>query len=108
MKISAIIITLNEEAQLGRCLESIQGIADEIIVVDSESQDKTREIAESRGARVFRRQWTTYSDQKNFGARQATYDWILSLDADECLSPSLREAVIALKKNHSLAEAYAF
>src|SRR6266480_3858292 len=108
MKISAIIITLNEEAQLGRCLESIQGIADEIIVVDSESQDKTREVAESRGARVFCRQWTNYSDQKNFASRQSTHDWILSLDADECLSASLHEALVALKKNNSLVEAYAF
>ena len=108
MRISATIITLNEEMRLARCLESIQGIADEIIVVDSESVDNTREIAESHGARVFGRQWTNYSDQKNFASRQASHDWILSLDADECLSSSLREALVALKKGNSLAEAYAF
>ena len=108
MKISATIITWNEETQLARCLESIQGIADEIIVVDSESVDKTREIAGSHGARVFCRPWTNYSDQKNFASRQASHDWILSLDADECLSASLHEALVTLKKNSSSAEAYAF
>ena len=101
MKISATIITLNEETQLARCLESIQGIADEIIVVDSESVDKTREIAGSHGARVFCRPWTNYSDQKNFASGQASHDWILSLDADECLSASLHEALVTLKKNSS-------
>src|SRR5688572_8150260 len=108
MKISAIIITFNEEKRLPRCLESLQGLADETIVVDADSQDGTREVAAACGAKVYCRQWTNYSDQKNFASAQASYDWILSLDADECLSPSLRQRLTDLKKTTSFAEAYAF
>jgi glycosyltransferase involved in cell wall biosynthesis len=108
MKISATIITLNEEVHLARCLESIEDIVDEIIVVDSESTDKTREVAECCGVRFFSRPWSNYSDQKNFASSQANHDWVLSLDADECLSFSLRAALLALKESTPLAEAYAF
>jgi glycosyltransferase involved in cell wall biosynthesis len=108
MKISATIITLNEEVHLAQCLESIRDIADELIIVDSGSHDKTREIAESHGARFLVRPWTNYSDQKNFASAQTTHDWILSLDADECLSLGLREALLDLKQKPGAAAAYSF
>jgi len=108
MKISATIITLNEEKHLARCLESISDVADEIVVVDSRSQDDTLEIAKQFHARMFTRDWTNYSEQKNYAASVATHDWILSLDADECLSPALHKALQAVKQQHTDASAFAF
>ncbi len=108
MNISATIITFNEERHLAQCLESIRGIADEVIVVDSGSEDRTREIAVSHGASFFVRPWTNYSDQKNFAANQAGHEWILSLDADECLSLPLRAALLDLREKPAAAVAYCF
>ena len=101
MKISVTIITLNEKENLSRCLQSVEGLADEIIVVDSGSKDQTCEIASALGAQVVKRDWTNYSDQKNFAAYSANNDWILSLDADECLSPDLRQELLAIKEEPS-------
>lgn len=106
MKISATIITFNEERNIARAIESLR-CADEIIVVDSGSNDRTVEIAEKLGARVFDRNWSGYSDQKNWAAEQAKYDWILSLDADEALSEMLEAEIWQLKKNGASAAAYA-
>jgi glycosyltransferase involved in cell wall biosynthesis len=86
----------------------MRGIADEIIVVDSGSEDRTREIAESHGVTFLVRPWTNYSDQKNFAAAQAAHEWILSLDADECLSASLREVLLELREKPAAAVAYSF
>lgn len=108
MRISVVIITRNEERHIARCLSSVAGVTDESIVVDSGSSDRTREIATSLGSKVFRRDWTNYSEQKNFGASQASHDWILSLDADECLSDSLRQRLQELKRAGPQAEAYSF
>ena len=83
MKISAVIITFNEEDRLEDALISCSGIADEIIVVDSFSTDKTAEIAKKNGAVVIQRIFKDYGDQKNFAMKQATNNWILNLDADE-------------------------
>lgn len=96
MKISAVIITYNEAERLPAALKSLEGVVSEIIVVDSHSIDETVKIARSFGCRVFERGWTNYADQKNFGHSQASYPWILSLDADERLSPELREEIISL------------
>jgi len=96
VKISAVIITYNEAERLPAALKSLEGIASEIIVVDSHSTDETVRIARHFGCRVFERDWTNYADQKNFGQNQATYPWILSLDADERLSPELRQEIISL------------
>ncbi len=85
MKISATIITFNEERNLPRAIESLR-CADEIIVVDSGSSDRTVEIAEKLGARVVESAWPGYANQKNLAAERATHDWILSIDADESLS----------------------
>ncbi len=97
MNLSVVIITLNEEANLGRTLASVKPlVADgksEIVVVDSGSTDHTVEIAKSFGAKVFVEQWKGYSAQKNSAIDKATGAWILSLDADEELDPQLQQAL---------------
>ncbi len=98
MKISACLIVLNEAHNLPRCLDSLVGIADEVVVVDSASTDGTVEICLERGARVVQRDWHGYVAQKNFAIDQATYPWVLSIDADEEISPSLRESILSLKQ----------
>ena len=87
--LSVAIITLNEERNLARTLASVH-FADEIVVVDSDSTDRTAEIAKSFGARVYSHAWPGFAAQKNFAIQQCTGDWILSLDADEELSPELQ------------------
>jgi len=105
VKISATIITLNEERNIARAIESLR-CADEILVVDSGSTDRTVEIAQKLGARVVESQWPGYANQKNFAAQQASYDWILSLDADESLSEALEAEIWKLKKSGPEFEAY--
>ncbi len=97
MKISACLITLNEERNLPRCLESIKGLADEILVVDSGSTDATPEIARGFNARVVHQDWLGYVDQKNAALGLAQHPWVLSIDADEELSPELAAAIARLK-----------
>jgi glycosyltransferase involved in cell wall biosynthesis len=92
MKISATVITHNEEANIAAALESLCW-ADEIIVVDSESADRTVEIARRYTTRIFVRGWPGYSAQKNFAADQARNDWVFSLDADERVSDELRREI---------------
>lgn len=92
MKISATVITFNEEENIAAALESLFW-ADEIIVVDSESADRTVEIALRYTKQVFVRQWPGYSDQKNFAADRARNDWIFSLDADERVSDELAREI---------------
>ena len=103
--ISAVIITRNEERNIGRCLEPLSGLADEVIVVDAESTDQTRDIAASHGARVEVRPWTNYSDQKNFANDLASHPYILSLDADEVVSSGLKDELL-LHKAEGLRGAY--
>jgi glycosyltransferase involved in cell wall biosynthesis len=98
-RVSACLITLNEEENLPRVLDSLAGVADEIVVVDSGSTDRTEEVALLRGAKFFSRAWTNYADQKNFAAECATSDWILSLDADEELSSPLHTSLWNWKKH---------
>ena len=96
--LSAILITYNEERDLPQALDSLTGVADEIFVVDSGSKDRTCEIASQRGAHVVVRPFTDFADQKNFAASQARHDWVLSLDADERLSPELVASLVAWKQ----------
>ncbi|MFP4024068.1 MAG: glycosyltransferase family 2 protein [Thiohalospira sp.] len=97
-KISATIITFNEEKNIERCLNSLQGVADEIIVVDSFSTDRTKEICQKYNVQFFERNFSDYSNQKNFAVEQTKYNLILSLDADEELSDELKKNIIQVKK----------
>lgn len=92
--ISAVIIANNEEKNIGRCLESLLDVVTEIIVVDSGSTDGTREICESYGVIWIDQPWLGYGAQKNVGNRHASHPYILSMDADEALSPELRTSII--------------
>lgn len=98
MEISAVIITHNEEKNLAGALQSIAGIVSEMIVVDCHSTDNTVKIARKYTERVFERDWTNFSDQKNFANSKSSFPWILSLDADEKVSPELRKELVELKK----------
>jgi len=98
MEISSVIITYNEEKRLEPALKSLSGVAEEIIVVDRYSDDDTVKIAKKYTDRVIQRKWTNFADQKNFANGKAKFSWILSLDADERLSPKLKEEIIQLKE----------
>ena len=107
-KISATIITFNEEHRVARCIESLQGVADEIIVVDSCSTDATVEICESLGCRVTSRKMTGYGAQRQYATSLATFNYVLSIDADEVLSPALRCNLIKLKNSDFKHRGYSF
>lgn len=101
--LSVVVIAKNEVHNLPRCLNSVHGLADEVVVVDSGSTDGTAELAEAQGARVFQREFTTYADQKNWAASQATQPFVLSLDADEALSEHLRSELLEWKRRQGEA-----
>lgn len=105
MSISVVIITLNEENNLPRCLNSVIW-ADEIIVVDSGSTDRTKEISEKAHAKVFNIEWRGFGHAKSFGVNQAKGEWILSIDADEEVSPQLAEEIQSIAKNSPQYEGY--
>jgi glycosyltransferase involved in cell wall biosynthesis len=93
VKLSTVVIAFNEEGNIARCLDSVKDLTDEIVVVDSFSTDGTLEICRSRGVRVIQRPFEGHVEQKNFALSQATYDHVLSLDADEALSEELRGSI---------------
>ena len=99
VKLSVVIITLNEERNIGRCIDSVVAIADEVLVVDSFSTDQTKAIATERGARFVENEFLGHIQQKNFALSEATYDHVLSLDADECLSEKASERIGEIKEN---------
>jgi glycosyltransferase involved in cell wall biosynthesis len=105
-RLSACLITLNEEHNLPRALASLQGIADEVIVVDSGSTDRTASIAREHGAALFERAWTNYSEQKNFAAERAQNEWVFSMDADEELSSALQTSLLDWKKRDPQSSVY--
>lgn len=105
--ITGIIITLNEEKNIKDCILSLQQICNEIIVVDSESKDKTREIAESLGAKVYVQPYLGDGIQKNIGLKYAANKWIFSMDADERLTPELVTSINAIDLHNSLYWSYA-
>ncbi len=99
MKISACLITHNERDNLDRCLSSLRPVVDEIIVVDSGSTDGSQEICRSYGAHVTEHKWEGYVAQKNLAISLASNKWVLSIDADEELSPGLSSAIEMLREN---------
>ena len=99
VKLSAAIICFNEEHNIARCLDSLKGVADEIVVVDSFSTDKTKEICLSYGVKFVEHEFKGHIEQKNYALSQTTHDYVLSLDADEALSSELRESVLWAKEN---------
>ncbi len=105
MKISATIITFNEERNVARVIESLR-CCDEILVLDSGSNDRTVEIATKLGARVEEASWQGYAAQKNIAAELAAYDWVLSLDADESLSEALEAELWQIKKSGPKFDGY--
>jgi len=98
VEISAVIITFNEEKRLEPALKSLVGLVSEIVVVDSFSTDKTVKLAKKYTNKVFQRKWTDYTDQKNYANTRTSFPWILSLDADERISPELHEEILEIKK----------
>ncbi len=107
MRISVCIITFNEEKNISEAIKSVDW-ADEILVVDSESTDETRQIAESLGAKILVKKWQGFSAQKQFAVDSASHEWILSLDADERILPHLKEEILNLKAQpeESIADGY--
>ena len=91
--LSAVIITNNESKNIAKCICAIQKVSQDIVVIDSFSEDDTPEICRELGARVFQKKWAGYAKNKNFGNQQAKNDWILSIDADEILSDELITAI---------------
>ena len=108
MKITANIITLNEEKNIAEVIKSVQRVCDEVLVVDSLSSDRTCEIAESLGARVVKQPYLGDGPQKAFGAPLATNDWILSIDADERLDENAIEAIKKLDLDTTSYDAFSF
>ena len=107
MKITATIITLNEESNIKAAIDSLAW-SDEIVVVDAESTDRTREIAESLGAKVITHAWPGFGLQKQFAVEQASHEWIFSLDSDERVSDELKRSIETLRARpeSQLADGY--
>jgi len=99
VKLSAAIMTFNEERNIARCLQSLQGVVDEIVVVDSYSTDKTEEICKSFGVRFIQHPFEGYIEQRKYSIAQAEYDYVLAIDADEELSGKLKKSILEVKQN---------
>ena len=105
-KISACIISYNEEEKIEDCLKSLQSVVDEIIVVDSLSTDRTKEIAASYTDKIFDQKFLGHVEQKNLAVSKASHDWIISLDCDERLTPELAVSILKVKNKLEQADAY--
>ena len=97
IQLSVVIIAFNEENNIERCIDSVIRIADEILIVDSFSTDNTKKLAESKGARCITHKFEGHIQQKNYAMSQAKHEHVLSLDADEALSPMLRKIYFEYK-----------
>jgi glycosyltransferase involved in cell wall biosynthesis len=106
IKLSVIIITKNEDDRIGNCLKAVEGLADEVVVVDSGSTDKTIDIARAMGAKVVHNDWVGYGPQKRFSEDCATNDWVLNLDADEVVTPELKAEILTLLSGQPAINAY--
>lgn len=98
VRISAVIITFNEEHNIARCLGSLRGVADEVVVVDSFSTDKTAEICAQWGVKWVQHAFEGHIQQKNWAITQASFPYVLSLDADEALDEKLRASILKAKE----------
>jgi glycosyltransferase involved in cell wall biosynthesis len=105
-RFSVVIITFNEEKNIGRCLESVKEVADEIIVVDSLSTDGTKAICAAYGVQFIEQPFLGYIEQKNFAMDAASHDYVLSLDADECLTAELSRSILQEKQKGFTADSY--
>ena len=105
-KLSACIISFNEEEKIEDCLKSLQQVADEIIIVDSNSSDNTIKIAETYTDKIFFQKFLGYGKQKNLAASKAAHDWIINLDCDERLSTELLQSILKFKNNPATADAW--
>lgn len=107
VKLSVVIITLNEERNIERCIDSVAGVADEIVVVDSFSTDATQAICKAKDVRFLQHTFESYIAQKNVALDAAAYDHVLALDADEALTDELRTSIMAVKQ-HWTHDGYSF
>jgi glycosyltransferase involved in cell wall biosynthesis len=98
-QLSVVIITHNEERNIGRCIDSVKTVADDIVVIDSFSNDKTEEICKEKGVRFVQHKFPGHVEQKNWAITQAKYPYILSVDADEALSEQLQKSILETKNN---------
>ena len=105
-KLSVVIISLNEEKNIGRCIDSVKDIADEILLLDSHSTDQTVAIAESKGAIVKKEVFQGYIQQINLAVELASHDYIFSLDADEALDPDTCAIPFSKPRKNLLSRAY--
>ena len=105
--ISVVIITFNEERNIKRCLDSLIDVADEIVVIDSFSTDRTKEICNNYNVNFIETEWKGYSESKNFGNNKASYNYILSIDADEVFSEVLKKSILK-EKQKGLTGTYSF
>lgn len=99
IKLSVVVITFNEEKNIERCLRSVQHVADDIVVIDSYSTDNTEKICSAQGVRFIQHTFHSHIEQKNWAITQAKYPYILSLDADECLSDELEHSIMEIKQD---------
>lgn len=99
IQLSGVIITRNEERNIERCLKSLEGVVDEIVVVDSLSTDKTKEICLAYNVNFIEQEFLGYIEQKNFALSKANFNYIISLDGDEALSEELKKSILNLKNN---------
>ncbi len=107
VEISVVIITFNEEKNIKRCLDSVEGLSKDVVVVDSYSTDKTKEICIENGVHFIEHKFYGHIEQKNYAVSQAKNQYVLSLDADEALTKELREAILKIKDNWEY-DAYVF
>lgn len=107
-KISATVITLNEASRVRACLESLRDVADEIVIIDSGSTDGTVEICRKFGAKVHHRQFSGYGAQRQYATSLTTHPYVLSIDADEILSPALRKSILEIKNSGFSHRVYSF
>jgi len=99
IRISAVIITYNEEKNIARCIESVKPVVDEVVILDCYSQDRTREISERHGVKFYQQEFLGFAKQKNRAVALATHDIVLSLDADEYLSSELTQSILQVKND---------